>query len=279
MYLKKESISVSCIKGVQIEKEVGEGSGCVYVYYYPTNRELTHYIEEDIWECKIGLSGDVKMRAKSLAMGYHEQPIIGLIIHTDYPSQLEKWLHNCLTEMRQNIPDSLGNEWFITSPKQVESLFTNEYISTKAKDIVKSRPNKARNIVKSRPNKDLETIKWPSVVKDLYKDSEWRLHHRLTKMGLTTKTQPITEYNLQINSLLCLDVAKSITDNKVKLEQPTWNEMTRELFERNVTLKEQPEENKKQNSVKTVQQARGSGFCGYLVVGKKSEQAVCYQTI
>ena len=107
------------------DKEIGEGKFSVYVYYFNKYRELAELKGNDKWECKIGRT-DVD--AISRIMGQSgtccpEMPHIGLIIHCNNSTLLEKTLHDVLKMRGRWITDSPGKEWFITAPEEIEQIY------------------------------------------------------------------------------------------------------------------------------------------------------------
>lgn len=108
-----------------VEKEIGEGNGSIYVYYYTIYRKYAQVRGKKIWECKIGRSGfDPVQRVLGQSVTcYPEVPTIGLIIHCDNPVALEAFFHNALKVKKRWIEDAPGVEWFLTSPEEVEQLY------------------------------------------------------------------------------------------------------------------------------------------------------------
>ena len=110
------------------EKTIGSGSGCVYVYSYPTYRNSAESKGETIWACKIGKTvNDPNFRVKEQTTGMPESPKIYLAIETDKPELLEKIIHNILDFRGKKKPDSPGAEWFITSPDEVEDIYQRNF--------------------------------------------------------------------------------------------------------------------------------------------------------
>lgn len=48
---------------------------------------------------------------------------MGLVLRTDDSAALENALHSSLRLIEAEVPDSPGNEWFITSPARVEAWY------------------------------------------------------------------------------------------------------------------------------------------------------------
>jgi hypothetical protein len=112
---------------IRTEKEVGVGAECVYLYFYPNDRRLAELEGRDAWECKIGrtASGDAINRifGQGIRTALSRLPIVGLVVRTDDSSALENALHSSLRLVGAEVPDSPGNEWFLTSPARVEAWY------------------------------------------------------------------------------------------------------------------------------------------------------------
>lgn len=105
------------------ERIIGEGDESVYLYYFPSSRELAQHKEASAWPCKIGrTSGDVSARIfdQGVRTAFHEKPIVGLVIRTDGSEEIERALHISLRMSDNEALDSLGSEWFITNPSLIE---------------------------------------------------------------------------------------------------------------------------------------------------------------
>jgi T5orf172 domain len=112
---------------VTVAKTIGDGRESIYVYYNPNDKELAELKGKSIWECKIGRTGTADSVARILGQGVRtalsHQPIVGLVIKTDNSAALEKALHAALRMIDSEVPDSLGVEWFMTSPDLVEKWY------------------------------------------------------------------------------------------------------------------------------------------------------------
>lgn len=110
---------------LQADKEVGAGSECVYLYFNPNDRRLAAIEGRDVWECKIGRTGSRDAIQRILGQGIRTAlsrlPTVGLVLRTEDSSALETALHSSLRLVGAEVPDSPGNEWFITSPARVEA--------------------------------------------------------------------------------------------------------------------------------------------------------------
>lgn len=109
------------------EKEIGVGNESVYVYFNPNDRKLASHEGRTVWECKVGRTNatEVSPRIQSQGTGtaLSHAPVIGLIIRTHDCVALEKALHSSLRLIDARVPDSVGIEWFMTSPEHIERWF------------------------------------------------------------------------------------------------------------------------------------------------------------
>ena len=106
---------------------LGSGTGSVYLYYYPRDKESANSKRESVWECNIGMT----KRSISKRVGEqkekfdHQNPEIGLEIKTNNPRALEKAIHAILELKGQQVETSgKGSEWFLTSPTEVVGIYT-----------------------------------------------------------------------------------------------------------------------------------------------------------
>lgn len=105
---------------------IGEGSGSVYLYYYPMARENAKLKGESFWRCKIGFTNDdpyKRVDGQTKGTNIPEKPIIGLIIKTDKAQADEGLIHNVLKRRGKHIEDAGGQEFFLTSPSEVKEIY------------------------------------------------------------------------------------------------------------------------------------------------------------
>lgn len=105
---------------------IGSGIGAVYVYYYPTYKEMANIKSESAWRCKIGYSEkstEIRIKGQS-ATTVPEKEEIGLVIRTDYPNLLEHAIQFVLKCRGRWEKESPGKEWFLTSPTEVAGIYT-----------------------------------------------------------------------------------------------------------------------------------------------------------
>lgn len=114
-------------KGYPVALTLGSGTGSVYLYYYPRDKESANSKRESVWECNIGMT----KRSTSKRVGEqkekfdHQSPEIGLAIKTNNPSALEKAIHAILELKGQQVETSgKDSEWFLTSPTEVAGIYT-----------------------------------------------------------------------------------------------------------------------------------------------------------
>jgi hypothetical protein len=112
---------------IRPDKELGIGRECVYLYFNPNDRRLAELEGRDVWECKIGRTSDSDASNRILGQGVRTAlsrlPTIGLVLRTDDSFALENALHSSLRLVNAEVPDSPGDEWFITSPARVEAWY------------------------------------------------------------------------------------------------------------------------------------------------------------
>jgi hypothetical protein len=112
---------------IRPDKEVGAGAECVYLYFNPNDRRLAELEGRDVWECKIGRTSSCDAIHRILAQGIRTAlsrlPSVGLVLRTDDSAALENALHSSLRLVGAEVPESFGNEWFMTSPARVEAWY------------------------------------------------------------------------------------------------------------------------------------------------------------
>ena len=104
---------------------IGTGRDQVYVYYFPTFKRMAESEDKSIYECKIGRTeDDAKRRSYSqTGTGLPEEREIGLVIRTDAPKKVERYLHGILKIFGRRKEEAPGTEWFYTNPVEVEDIF------------------------------------------------------------------------------------------------------------------------------------------------------------
>ena len=107
------------------EKEVGEGPSAVYVYYYDVYRKLAEAQNANIWECKIGRTerDPIQRVFNQAGTCYPERPRLALIIRCEDSAKLEAAVHGILRYKSRWLEDAPGNEWFLTSPEEIERIY------------------------------------------------------------------------------------------------------------------------------------------------------------
>jgi len=116
---KEESFSYT------VDKELGTGSQAVYVYFYDAYKKLANLVNKNIWECKIGRTevDPIQRVLSQTGTCYPELPHLALIIHCDDSAKLEAALHSILKYKDRWLKNAPGNEWFLTSPFEIEELY------------------------------------------------------------------------------------------------------------------------------------------------------------
>lgn len=110
---------------MSIDRQIGEGDGAVYVYYYDIYKSCAEAKGLNTWACKVGMTNrDALSRVFSqVGTAYPEAPHIGLVIKSDSAKELELILHSVLKLRGRHMIDAPGKEWFLTSPDEVESIY------------------------------------------------------------------------------------------------------------------------------------------------------------
>ena len=113
-------------------KIIGSGSGTVYVYYFPKDRENAKSKKDSSWECKIGKADDdpdkrIEEQIRKSPTALSEEPVKPLFIKTDRPKEVEDAIHAILIAQGKHKKDAPGNEWFITSPDEVEDIYRKNF--------------------------------------------------------------------------------------------------------------------------------------------------------
>ena len=104
--------------------QIGEGSGEVYVYYYPAYKELADLKGETTYPCKVGMTenGSINRVKDQHGTAMPELPYIGLIIHSNKARALEKTIHDALKYKECQSENSIGEEWFDTSIEMIQDI-------------------------------------------------------------------------------------------------------------------------------------------------------------
>lgn len=105
--------------------EIEENTGVVYLYYFPSYKELALLKNSSTWRCKIGMTeGDPLVRITSQGVTIlPEKPIIETFT-TKHPRMLETVIHKILTINGSKSVDSPGSEWFETSPQEFFNIIS-----------------------------------------------------------------------------------------------------------------------------------------------------------
>lgn len=109
----------TCTEIIKANNISGEGSGCIYVYYFPA-----YFKDNDSFPIKIGMSsGDYRSRILSqIGTSSPEYPVVYRVLLTDTPTLIESYIHSALKVQDKWIVNSPGNEWFMTTPKEIDDL-------------------------------------------------------------------------------------------------------------------------------------------------------------
>jgi hypothetical protein len=103
----------------------GEGSGNVYVYYFPSYKALADLRNENRWPIKVGMTslGNAQIRiSEQQGTAMPEQPVVAYVRRTDTPLKLERLVHAVLFYRGQQLEDAPGSEWFNANPEEVRAI-------------------------------------------------------------------------------------------------------------------------------------------------------------
>ena len=108
-----------------LTKVMGKGKSEVYVYYYPSYKELADLKGERYFRCKIGMTsrGLERRLGKPFCTDAPERRIVAIRILTDTPEDVEKYLHSALKSAGRQVKSTYGREWFMTNPEEVLKLY------------------------------------------------------------------------------------------------------------------------------------------------------------
>lgn len=107
------------------EETIGSGRNSVYLYYDQQKRDSAESKGENVWECKIGetireLYTRIDEQAGTAVPA--ERLKLGLHIKTDKSEKMERIIHDILKVRGKHIEETLGREWFLTSPSEVKEI-------------------------------------------------------------------------------------------------------------------------------------------------------------
>ena len=105
--------------------DIGHGSEIVYCYYFPTYKKYSQLCKKDSWPCKIGMTTkNIWDRIYSQSTTcFPEEPFIALMIHCENSKELEQLIHKVLQTRGKWIETSPGQEWYMTNPDEVKSIY------------------------------------------------------------------------------------------------------------------------------------------------------------
>ncbi len=122
------SSGVLAVSEVEVANEgtsEGQGSGRVYVYYFPSYKELAIRKKEARWPVKVGMTstGNSSIRVlNQQGTAMPETPVVGYECLTNTPRKLEQGLHAILHCRGQQLVDAPGTEWFLSNPDEIREI-------------------------------------------------------------------------------------------------------------------------------------------------------------
>lgn len=101
-----------------------DGLEYIYVYFYPTYKEMAFMNDVHQWPCKIGRTDQdpqkrVRQQLNSCAP---ETPEIALVFQCENSRALENVIHNYMKIHNRFIKHTFNQEWFSTNPDEVLSI-------------------------------------------------------------------------------------------------------------------------------------------------------------
>ena len=188
-----------------VEKEIGDGDDYVYVYYSPNDKKLALLEGKDRWECKIGFSSSDPIQRiidQGVQTSVSREPIVGLLVRTDNGYYTESLLHKRLYQHK--VKSGIGgNEWFLTSPDEVENILVNDIFPT-SNDLVKyceyeiTKDIKLGETMNSHRKKvNLTNEKLADKV-GISRDTLWRFFTDDQTVCISTMTKVLEELGLEI---------------------------------------------------------------------------------
>lgn len=103
----------------------GTGTGSVYVYFFPSYRQLAELRQDERWPIKVGMTSldNAKIRiSEQQGTAMPEQPLVAYVRRSDTPLKLERLVHAVLFYRGQQLDDAPGSEWFSSTPEEVKSI-------------------------------------------------------------------------------------------------------------------------------------------------------------
>ncbi len=110
---------------INADKTIGNGDNAVYVYYYDIYKKSAEQSGMLSWECKIGRTDKEPLQRilGQAGTSYPEYPHVALVIFCDNSGVLETAIHSALKLRGKHLDKAPGNEWFLTSPEEVETIY------------------------------------------------------------------------------------------------------------------------------------------------------------
>ena len=102
----------------------GEAEGWVYLYYFDKKKAEAQNQGNKVWPCNIGFTErQPEKRIQEQMTEDSDIPIIALLLRTDEPKLLEKTIHGILKLRGLHLKQAQGNEWFLTNPDEIVSIY------------------------------------------------------------------------------------------------------------------------------------------------------------
>lgn len=121
-------MSLEIQKSIQIDKN---GSEFVYLFFYPTYKEMALINDVVQWPCKIGRTdiNPITRVLQQLNSSAPELPELALVFQCNDSRELESTIHHYMKLHHRFIIHDFNNEWFNTNPDEVEYIVNSLLLS------------------------------------------------------------------------------------------------------------------------------------------------------
>lgn len=106
-------------KFIQLDKQ---GHEFVYLFFYPTYKEMACLNDVSQWPCKIGRTdiNPITRVLQQLNASSPELPELALVFQCNDSRELESTIHHYMKLHRRFLIHDFNQEWFNTNPDEVE---------------------------------------------------------------------------------------------------------------------------------------------------------------
>ncbi len=106
------------------EVVIGDGPETIYGWYFPRDRRLAEFEGTDRFPIKVGRTVRDAQRRLQESTGdmVPELPILGFVARVNNSGAWERLIHATLILRGQKVEGAIGNEWFRTSPDELQTI-------------------------------------------------------------------------------------------------------------------------------------------------------------